>query len=267
MKFGIEVKNSKLYINWEDVKADCYKIYAKINGHYTECASVSNSTFTTISNLPVGENECIVKAVKNGIVIDKTPPTFFEIENPDGICFFTDNGYVSLLSSEQFGIDGYRLYKAVDGPNYSGVQNTDKNGLTMRPEQGASYKLKTYKNTKGQREIVSSTKELFPADNMFESATIYKSYEGRMFLSWIYKGWADGFFVYPMDGDYPVFETNDGLSHFAYLDKMFHIYFYKISHSKGLIFSLLWCLYWKNYLILLKRLLLALPLIKMYISL
>ncbi len=217
MKFGFEVKNSVLYINWDDVNADCYKIYVKTNDGFTECASVSNSTFTSISMLPSGENECFIKALKNGVVKDQTPAIFFNIDNIDGICFANDEKYTTIICSEQEEAYGYRLYKSGDGVNFSGVQNFDQNGVSLKYENGASYKMKPYKTKEGERIILSSTKALCPYENNFESLTIYKSYGEKMFLSWIYKGRADGFLVYPKNSDYPIFETNDGLCHFAYL--------------------------------------------------
>lgn len=218
MKFGIEVKKSKLYINWEDVNADCYKIYLKTKDGFSECASVSNSTFTTISTLPVGENECFIKAIKNGIIIAQTPPIFFNIETPDGICFSTDEKYTTILCSPQSEAEGYRIYKSIDGVNFSGAQNCSQNGTTFRFEQGASYKFKPYKNVNNERVILSSTQALNPNQNKFESLTLYKSYNNNMFLSWIYEGWADGFFVYTKNSNYPIFESNDGLCHFAYIE-------------------------------------------------
>ena len=218
MKIGIEVKNSKLYINWEDVKADCYKIYLKVKDCFLECANVVNSTFTTISNLPVGENECYVAAIKNGIVISQTPVVFFNIETPDGVCFLDKNGNAVILSSQDNNAEGYRLYKSVDYKNFSGVQNYKKNGVEYKHEHGTSYKLKSYKTENNQRIMLSSTEAVSPAQCEFREINIYKSYDERLFMSWIYQGWADGFFVYQMNSDYPIFETNDGLSHFAYLE-------------------------------------------------
>ena len=46
----------------------------------------------------------------------------------------------------------------------------------------------------------------------------YKSYGEKLFLSWIYKGYADGFWVYQDGSGYPIFETNDGMYHHAYLN-------------------------------------------------
>ena len=218
MKFGLEVKNSKLYIHWEDVKADCYKIYVKTNDGYTECANVFNSTFTTISLLPTGENECFIKALKNGVVTHQTPVGFFNIDNLDGVCFANKNGTTTVLCSEQEDAFGYRLYKANDNTNFSGVQNFDQNGVSFKDEQGASYKLKSYKIKDNERVVLSSINALIPNENFFENLTIYKSFENKKFLSWIYKGRADGFLVYPENSDYPIFETNDGLCHFAYLN-------------------------------------------------
>lgn len=219
MKFGIEVKKNKLNIHWENLKADFYKIFIKINGVFCEIACVSDTTFTTLSMLPVGDNECYIVAIKDGVVISKTPIMYFTTDTIDAVCFSTQDGKVSVLSSSQDGADGYRLYKSVDNGVFSGTQNFTQNGGTFTLEQSAKYKLKPYKNLNGERNVISSSDVVSLDDNVFEKLSLYKSYNEKLFLSWIYKGRADGFEVYMQGLELPVFSTSDGLCHWAYLEK------------------------------------------------
>ena len=216
MKIEVNVQNNKLKLNWENQNADFYKVYLKVNSVYCEAATVYD-TFTTISMLPVGDNECYVAAIKNGVVISQTPNVYFSSPTPDGVCYTKDDKIV-LLCSSQIGADGYRLYRAVDENGFNGAQNSKQNGLTIDFEEGAAYKLKPYNFQNNERNILSSTGVLAVDDNKFEFISCYKSYGEKLFLSWIYKGFADGFRVYQEGSEYPVFETNDGLCHQMYLN-------------------------------------------------
>ena len=215
MKIEANVRNNKLNLNWENKNADFYKVYLRVNDELHESATVYD-TFTTVSMLPVGDNECFVAAVKDGVVISETPSVYFVSPNPDGVC--VKNGdKVKLLCSIDPSSQGYRLYKATGDEGFNGVQNTNRNGIEVDYESDTKYKLKSYDVVDGQRKFLTSTLVLSPNDNYFEYLSCYKSYGENLFLSWIYKGAADGFYVYQEGSDYPVFETNDGLCHCTYL--------------------------------------------------
>lgn len=215
MKFEANIKDTKLQLSWENVGADFYKIYLKVDGEFFDCATVDD-TFTTISMIPYGDNECYISAVRNGVVIDKSPIFYFNFDKIDGVCFKSGEK-TSVICSKYSNADGYRLYKSSNGEAFNGIQNSNKNGLDDEFEDDCEYKLKPYRIENGQREILSSTDVLSLKDNKFKKVTIYKSYGQKCFISWIYEGYADGFLVYQQGSDYPIFETNDGLSHCWYL--------------------------------------------------
>jgi len=228
MKAACEVKNSKLYINWEDVKADFYRILVKIDDNYVECTQIKGITFVTLSLLPVGVGECNIQAIRNGLVIAETQPLFFHIEYPDAVCLKNEDDTITVLCSSQEGAQGYRLYKNIDN-SFNGVQNFAKNGATFKTDDiNCLYKFKPYRIENEEKVFISSSRAVSANDNYFEKLTVYKSYGGKMFLSWNYNGYADGFAVYNSESEYPVFETNDGKMHYAYLsdykeDALFYV--------------------------------------------
>lgn len=216
MKLEIEIKNGKVNISWEDIKADFYRVFVKKDETFYLCTTLKE-IYTTLSLLPMGVTECYVDAVKNGAVIGKTKITPIEINYLDGVCV-NSNDETTVICSETFEAMGYRLYKAVDETGFHGSKNSPFNYITI-DSQKAKYKMKPFKTINSERVILSSTSELSAEDNKFENLTIYKSYlENSMFLSWQYVGKADGFWVYQQNSKTPIFETNDGLSHYAYLN-------------------------------------------------
>lgn len=215
MKLEAAIADKKLKLGWENVDADFYRVYINSEGKLCECATVYD-TFTTISILPFGNFSCYVEAIKNGMVVSKTYET--PLANPyiDGICIKQDERLI-LLCSEYPAAQGYRLYKSEQNDVFNGVQNYGKNGLSIPFEPDAKYKLKPYNLENNQRNILGSTDVLSWEENSFEFISCYKSYQDNLFLSWLFKGKADGFFVYQQESEYPIFESNDGLCHFAYL--------------------------------------------------
>lgn len=79
MDLGLEIKGSKLVIKWQDVKADCYRVFLKNDGNFCECARVSGETEIRLSIVPYGDGECFVVAVKDGLIIDKSSIRQFTI--------------------------------------------------------------------------------------------------------------------------------------------------------------------------------------------
>ncbi|MBQ8460205.1 glycosyltransferase family 2 protein [bacterium] len=217
MKFGLEIKNSKLHLFWDKLNVDFYKIFIRRDNNYTECAQIKNENFTTLSLMPYGENEAFIRAIKNGQIVDQSPTIFFGIENIDAITCSNSN-ITEILCSEYHNSYGYRLYKSEDGINFKGVQNFAKNYAQTPYEKGISYKIKPYSVNNNERIILNSSAILNPDVNKFEKVTIHKSFENKMFISWNFKGYADGFAVFAKNSDYPIFETNDGKCHYAYID-------------------------------------------------
>ena len=62
MDLTVEIKESKIYLSWIDIKADCYKLFMKKDDIFYECASVSGQTSLRLSLLPYGEHECFIQA-------------------------------------------------------------------------------------------------------------------------------------------------------------------------------------------------------------
>lgn len=213
MDLGIEIKGSKLIVKWADVKADFYRVFLKINNLYVEAAKVYGETQTRISLLPYGEGECFVQAVKGGKVIRETSKLQYKFETLDIVSKFEGNN-IKFFYSKFEGADGYRLYKSEDEEGFNGCKNSDAEFVTIEKSENTEYKIKPFvKKEDGSRDFLGSSEAFKPVENNFKSATIYKSFNFNMFLSWNFEGEADGFLVYPQNSKFPIFETDDGLRH------------------------------------------------------
>lgn len=217
MKFGVEVKKSRVFFWWEDIKADCYRIFCKIDGHFVEYAKVVEENFTTLSNLPYGDNECYVQGLKNGVVVEETQKITFINDLFDVSAFSVDENKLGLTYSKYNGCDGYRLYKSENGAGFNGVRNYQSENILIDYSQGEAFKIKPYKEENGNRTFFTQSAVVDGSENKFESVTVYKSFEDNLFVSWNFKGVADGFLICLEKSNLPVFETSDGLRHFASL--------------------------------------------------
>ncbi len=218
MKINISIKDNKINLSWGKVEADYFRVFCKINDNFVEYAKVIDTNFITLSLLPFGENTCFVQAIKDGVVIDKTLQMTFHNEEIDVIAIKKEDKTTKIFYSEYPQAKGYRLYQDNCDNDFGGKQNSENNSITASSIDGVSYKIKPFTlNENNSREILASSKIFQPMHNEFETLSIYKSYVGKMFLSWLYKGRADGFEVYQEGSTYPIFETSDGLRHYAYL--------------------------------------------------
>jgi len=212
MDLGLEIKNSKILLKWQDLKADFYKVFYGKNGVYYECVKVYGETQVKISLIPYGDGECFVQAIKDGRVIDESSKRQFTFDTIDVISRFEGDS-IKFFYSKYEGAQGYRLYKNEGEQGFCGCKNSDTEFISIEKSENTEYKIKPFvKNDQG-RDFLASSQAFKPQDNLFGSVTIYKSYNFNFFLSWCFNGEADGFLVYTQNSDIPVFITNDSLRH------------------------------------------------------
>ena len=195
MDLGLEIKGSKLVIKWQDVNADCYRVFLKSDRNFVECARVTDATQIRISLVPYGDGECFVVAVKDGLIIDKSSIRQFTFDTIDVVCRFEDDD-IKLFYSRCNGAQGYRLYKNEDEQGFVGCKNSDAQFITTEKSENTEYKIKPFINDENGRNFLTSSRQFKPDENAFKSITIYKSINYNLFLSWNFKGDADGFLVY-----------------------------------------------------------------------
>lgn len=218
MKLNINTKEAKINISWNKIECDYFRVFCKINDNFVEYAKVPDTNFVTLSLLPFGENTCFVQAIKDGAVIDKTAPITFHNTEIDVIAIKKDDEITQIFYSEYPQAKGYRLYRDNGDYDFGGKQNSETNCIATKFVENVSYKIKPFTlNENNSREVLASSKIFQISQNIFEELTIYKSYGNKMFLSWLYKGRADGFEVFQEGSEFPIFETSDGLRHYAYL--------------------------------------------------
>lgn len=217
MDLGLEIKGSKLIIKWADVKADFYRVFLKIDGNFCECARVAGETQIRLSLVPYGDGECFVVAVKDGLIIDKSSIRQFTFDTIDVVSRFEGENEVKFFYSKYYGAQGYRLYKSEAEQGFGGCKNSDAEFVSIEKSENTEYKIKPFVKTDNGREFLASSNAFKPADNVFKSVTVYKSFNYNLFLSWNYGGYADGFEVYSENSKTPIFETNDGLRHYLEL--------------------------------------------------
>ncbi len=214
MDLNIEIKDTKIIISWEDIEADFYRVFFKKDNLFMECAKVYGNTFLRLSLLPYGENECFVQAVKDGIVIDESKKHTFLYDLIDVEYRFEKDNKVKFFYSTYDGAEGYRLYKNEENIGYNGCKNSDTGFITIDKANETEFKIKPYVKKDGERKFLASSAEISIDKNRFEFASIYKSYNYNLFLSWNYSGCADGFLIFAEHADKPAFEINDGMQHF-----------------------------------------------------
>ena len=212
MDLSVELKKSKIELKWEDVKADFYRVFFKINDIFIETAKTSK-TQIEFSLMPYGENECFVQAIKNGKVISKTSKRQFLFDTIDVISTFNDESSAKIYYSEHPDAKAYRLYKNQDEEGFNGFKNSDTNFITIENSDDTEYKIKPFKIVDDKRDFLTSSPIFKTKKNGFKSVTIYKTFNFNLFISWNFQGYADGFMVFAENYEYPIFETNDKLCH------------------------------------------------------
>ena len=216
MDLGLEIKSSKIILKWQDVKADFYRVLYGKNGTYFECAKVYNETQIQLSLVPYGDGECFIQAIKDGRIIDESSKRQFNFDTIDVISRI-EGDEIKLFYSKYDGAQGYRLYKSENEQGFGGCKNSDTEFISVENTPNTEYKIKPFVKTEGGRDFLTSSQPFKPQENFFKSVTIYKSYNFNFFLSWDFKGYADGFEVFTENSNIPVFETNDGLRHYLEL--------------------------------------------------
>lgn len=217
MDLGLEVKGSKIIIKWANKKADYYKVFYRKNDTYFECAKIFDETQIRLSLVPFGEGEVFVQAIKDGRVIDESSKRQFHFDTIDAITR-NEGDNIKIFYSKYEDAQGYRLYKSENEEGFGGCKNSDAEFITTEKTENTEYKIKPFVKKENEREFLASSPAFKPQENKFYSVTLYKSYNFNFFLSWNFKGDADGFLVYTEHGKFPVFETNDGLRHYLELN-------------------------------------------------
>lgn len=216
MDLSIEIKNTKIVISWEDTGADYYKVFCGRNGLLSECAQISGKTSIRLSLLSYGEHECFVQAFKDNKVINQSSLRKFKFDTIDVIDCQSVND-IKFLYSTYDGADGYRLYKNFQESGFNGFKNSDSDFITVQKEDDTEYKIKAFQKSEQGRNFLASSPVVELHENKFEFLSVYKSYNYNMFLSWCFKGDADGFLIYSEHSNLPFYEVTDGLAHYLML--------------------------------------------------
>lgn len=221
MDIAVEKKGSKILIKWSDVKCDYYKVFCGNKGLLKECAKIKNSNEIMLSLVPFGQNECLVQAIKNSRIVSESEKRQFTFDTIDVLTVSEDDN-IGIYYSKFDNAKGYRLYKSENSEGFNGCKNSDTEYITIsrtsQKDLKTEYKIKPFEfSESGERSILTSSKVFYADENVFKSATIYKSYNYNLFLSWNFKGYADGFLVYCENLSSPIFETDDKLRHYLEL--------------------------------------------------
>lgn len=211
MDLSVNIKNSKIYLKWTDVGADYYRIFCKKEDALQECAKVRGKNSLRLSLVPYGYNECFVSAFKDNNLIDKSPIIPFNFDTIDVITKKHKDGF-EIIYSKYKDADAYRLYRKEPEIGFNGIKNSANTSIIVDEE--GEYKIKPFVKEENGRKFLASSLEFTIKENKFNSATIYKSYNYNLFLSWDFKGDADGFLIYTENSKQPIFETSDGLCHY-----------------------------------------------------
>ena len=125
MDLTVEIKESKIYLSWIDIKADYYKLFMKKDDLFYECATVCGQNSLRLSLLPYGNHECFLQAFKNGRLIAETDCHQFLFDEVDVEVIHESDKEVKFVYSKYDKADGYRLYKDERGVGFNGCKNSD----------------------------------------------------------------------------------------------------------------------------------------------
>lgn len=214
MDLTVEIKESKIYLSWIDIKADLYKLFMKKEDNlFYECASVSGQNSLRLSLLPYGLHECFIQAIKDGKLIAESGRHQFLFDEVDVEVIHESDKEVKFVYSKYEQADGYRLYKDESGVGFNGCKNSDTDYVKFEIGDEKEFKVKPFVKNGEKREFIASSPVVNIDSNQFVSLSVYKSFNYNMFLSWDFQGVADGFLVYTENSQTPIFETTDGLCH------------------------------------------------------
>ena len=201
----IDNVKSKVFIYWQDVKADYYKIFCVIGSETFECARTYDTTYVQISL--VKDAEFYIQAIKNDSVIKETPKYQFSNKEFD-LAVKKVGEKLEFIYPKFENADGYRLYKNEKG--FVGCKNSKTTKLEIDIPEETEFKIKPYKDNGGNREFLTQSSVVKIPE--FKYTSLYKSYNG-LFLSWNFEGNADGFEVYTENGRHPIYITNEWHTH------------------------------------------------------
>ena len=213
MDLTVEIKGSKIYLSWLDIKADCYKLFMKQDDIFYECASVYGQTSLRLSLLPYGMHECFIQAIKDGRLIAESGRHQFLFDEVDMEVIHESENELKFVYSKYDQADGYRLYRDESGIGFNGCKNSDTDYIKIEAGSEKEFKIKPFVKNGDKREFIASSSAVNINSNRFVSLSVYKSLNYNLFLSWDFDGIADGFLVYTSNSKTPIFETTDGLCH------------------------------------------------------
>ncbi len=217
MDFTVEIKESKIYLSWSDIKADSYKLFMKKGDLFYECTVINGQNSIRLSLLPYGEHECFIQAYKNGRLVAESDRHKFLFDEVDVEVVHEKDAEVKFIYSKYEQAEGYRLYKNVSGQGFSGCKNSDADYIKYKVGDEKEFKIKPFVMRDGKREFIASSPVVNVDSNRFISLSVYKSFNYNLFLSWNFEGFADGFLVYTENSQTPIFETTDPLCHYLSL--------------------------------------------------
>ena len=217
MDFTVEIKESKIFLSWSDVKADSYKLFMKKGDLFYECTTITRQNSIRLSLLPYGEHECFIQAFKNGKLVAESDRHKFLFDEVDIEVIHENDKEVKFIYSKYDQADGYRLYKNESGVGFNGCKNSDTDYIKYKIGEEKEFKIKPFIKQGDKREFLASSPTVNIDSNRFISLSVYKSYNYNLFLSWNFEGDADGFLIYTANSQTPIFETTDGRCHYLSL--------------------------------------------------
>lgn len=120
MNINITYSGSKVNVNWNNIGADLYIIYLKVEDTFIEYARTSD-TFTTLSLVPFGENQLFIRAYKNNKLIEESVRQSFKTTSMDVVSSYDAEGNIRISYSAFSQANGYRLYRD-EGNGFNGFK-------------------------------------------------------------------------------------------------------------------------------------------------
>ncbi len=214
----VDYQNTKVTLSWDKSDADLYIVYLKKDGFFTEIARTYEDAFTTVSLLPVGDNEFCVRAFKDGKIVVESPVEVFNNTKIDVVSIYENNKQnIRFFYSKYPDAEGYRLSRK-DESGIFGFKNSNLQSILIKLEEKKdSYRIAPFIIENNKRKNLCWSDFFYNPVNGFGNVTLYKSYPDNTFLSWNYEGLADGYYVYSEFSNQPIYEISNGITNFVTL--------------------------------------------------